>query len=96
MAVRFSLFILAVSVNHGFSGFHFRDTIEYLAPARELLSYGTFTVDKIADIIRTPGYPLLLTIGLCVGKVEIVTILLQILLSTHIHHPFAVWFWTIN
>ncbi len=63
------------------SALHYPDTATYLAPARSLLEHGTFERDGSPEIIRGPGYPLLLTIGLAAGHVEAVTIGLQLLLS---------------
>jgi hypothetical protein len=57
------------------------DTASYMAPARELIAHHRFYSDGAPEIIRTPGYPLLLTIGLLLGHLESVTIALQILLS---------------
>ena len=57
------------------------DTISYAAPAESLLADGTFSRDGAPEIVRTPGYPLLLTVGLLLGHVELVTIALQIILS---------------
>ncbi len=57
------------------------DSTTYLEPARSLLSEGAFAVGGQPDIIRTPGYPLFLTIGLALGHAWLVTIALQILLS---------------
>jgi hypothetical protein len=57
------------------------DTVSYIEPARELIAHHRFYSDGAPEIIRTPGYPLLLTAGLLLGRLEIVTIALQILLS---------------
>ena len=61
---------------------HYLDTATYLAPAQSLLEHGTFERDSLPEIIRGPGYPLLLTLGLAARHVEAVTVALQILLST--------------
>jgi hypothetical protein len=57
------------------------DTVSYVEPARELIASYRFVSDGTPEIIRTPGYPLLLTVGLLLGRLELVTIGLQILLS---------------
>ena len=57
------------------------DTYGYLAPAQELVRSGRFAIDGKPDIFRTPGYPLLLVIGVALGRPEIITVALQILLS---------------
>jgi hypothetical protein len=62
--------------------FHAIDSNSYIAPASHLISSGRFNdvFDK-PDLFRTPGYPLLLTPGLLLGNLELVTIALQIGLS---------------
>jgi len=57
------------------------DSQSYLAPARELFARGSFTVDGIPQLERTPGYPLLLTLGFWSGHVAAVTIAIQVVLS---------------
>jgi 4-amino-4-deoxy-L-arabinose transferase-like glycosyltransferase len=61
--------------------FYNSDTETYIAPARELIARGRFFVSGEPEIIRTPGYPFLLTIPILFGHVTIITIIIQILLS---------------
>ena len=61
--------------------FYTPDSASYIAPARELIAHHRFFSDGAPDIIRTPGYPLLLIPGLLLDRVELATITLQILLS---------------
>ena len=61
--------------------FYTPDTASYIVPARELVAHHRFFSDGAPEIIRTPGYPLLLTVGLLLGRLELATITLQILLS---------------
>lgn len=74
--------------------FYTPDTASYLVPARELVAHHRFFSDGSSqaavwntpiapapDTVRTPGYPLLLTVGVMVGRLEVVTIAFQILLS---------------
>ncbi len=74
--------------------FYTGDSAQYIVPARELVAHHRFFSDGSSeariwnspvapapDIIRTPGYPLLLTVGLLVGRLALTTIALQILLS---------------
>jgi hypothetical protein len=70
------------------------DAAQYIVPARQLITHRRFFSDgspaarvwndPVApepDIIRTPGYPLLLTVGLLLGHLVPTTVALQILLS---------------
>ena len=61
--------------------FYTPDSASYIAPARELIAHHRFFSASSPEIIRTPGYPLLLTAGLLLGRLVIATITLQILLS---------------
>jgi hypothetical protein len=55
------------------------DTHTYLTPARLLLERGAFANPDGPEIFRTPGYPLMLTLGLIAGLPILVTLLLQAL-----------------
>ena len=57
------------------------DTSAYKTLAEVLAGTGRFERGGRAEIIRTPGYPLLLVPGVMLGGVELVTIPLQIVLS---------------
>src|ERR1700719_117759 len=61
--------------------FYTPDTASYIVPARELVTHHRFFSDGAPELIRTPGYPLLLTAGLLLGRLELATIVLQILLN---------------
>lgn len=62
--------------------FHAQDTASYVEPARQLIAHGRFSAgDGTPDIVRTPGYPMLLICGLLLRHLELVTIALQILIS---------------
>jgi 4-amino-4-deoxy-L-arabinose transferase-like glycosyltransferase len=61
--------------------FYQPDSITYITPAREILKTGNFTTEGSPEILRTPGYPIFLLPGVALGKVEIVTIFLQIIIS---------------
>jgi hypothetical protein len=60
---------------------HTVDTASYLEPAKSLLSRGDFSQQGMPELVRTPGYPLLLSAGIALGHVEVVTFALQTLLS---------------
>lgn len=62
------------------------DTRSYLVPAQSLISSGHFDGDSAPELIRTPGYPLLLAVGERFGQVALITLVIQVLLST-----MAVW-----
>lgn len=57
------------------------DTSGYLEPAQGLLTTGQFSRGGVPEIVRTPGYPLLLLPGLWLGHVEAITVTLQALLA---------------
>jgi 4-amino-4-deoxy-L-arabinose transferase-like glycosyltransferase len=61
--------------------FLFPDSRGYIKPAEELLRTGRFAIDGRPEIMRTPGYPILLLPGILLGKPVLVTIALQVLLS---------------
>lgn len=73
--------IIALAIHGDFAAFRFIDSESYLAPARELLSGASFSTHGHVELIRTPGYPLLLVPGLLFGQTELITIALQVLLS---------------
>ena len=61
--------------------FYSPDTLSYLKPAREVINTGYFRTGSLPEIVRTPGYPLLLTLGILSKHVEITTIIIQIIIS---------------
>jgi 4-amino-4-deoxy-L-arabinose transferase-like glycosyltransferase len=63
------------------TAFYAKDTGSYLQPAIELATAGSFTTYGTPELFRTPGYPLLLSVAVWFGQVEIITIALQILLG---------------
>lgn len=81
LGVRALIFIAALFLTQDVTIFHAKDTSSYLQPAIEMIDAGSFSTHGTPEIIRTPGYPIWLTIGLLFGQVEIVTVLLQILLG---------------
>lgn len=60
---------------------HEPDTAGYLTAAEQLVHTGSLGTDERPEIVRTPGYPLLLAIGVAFEHVNAVTIALQIVLS---------------
>lgn len=79
--IRGSLPIIAFIVNRDYSVFHVIDTDRYIKTAIELVSSGTFSLNGIPEVVRTPGYPVLLIPGILSGNLEAVTIFIQIILS---------------
>ena len=92
--MRILLPISAYFYTHDATIFYTGDTAQYIAPARELIAHHSFFSDgslearvwnspiaPAPDIIRTPGYPLLLTVGLLLGPLVPITVALQIWLS---------------
>ena len=62
--------------------FHAPDTASYVEPARQLIEHRRFSAkDGTPEIIRTPGYPIFLALGLSLDRINLVTITLQILIS---------------
>jgi hypothetical protein len=57
------------------------DSGSYIESAESLLHSGTFSILGFPEIGRTPGYPFLLMLGIISGHLELVTIVVQILLS---------------
>jgi 4-amino-4-deoxy-L-arabinose transferase-like glycosyltransferase len=58
------------------------DTLSYIRPAMGLTSLGKFVSDGRPEFNRTPGYPLLLVPGILLGNVELVTVGIQVVLSS--------------
>ena len=56
------------------------DSHEYLGLA-ESLTEGSFSMNGVAEVMRTPGYPLLVALGVLVGHPIGFTILLQVVLG---------------
>ena len=81
LVLRLLVPILYYIHGHDIRSFYEPDTLTYVVPAQEMLVHHRFSANGAPEIKRTPGYPLLLTIGLSLGRMEIVTICLQILLS---------------
>lgn len=80
--LRLALPLVAVALNNGdLTVFHRNDTKSYLLPAIELLDHGQFTSNGNPELLRTPGYVLFLIPGIILGNVEVVTIILQIILT---------------
>src|SRR6266851_2451317 len=73
--------LLGYCYTHDVTIFYTPDTASYIVPARELIAHHRFFSDGAPEIIRTPGYPLLLTAGLLLDRLELVTVTLQILVS---------------
>jgi len=61
--------------------FYAGDSSGYVQLAKELVETGHFATGREPEIKRTPGYPLFLTAGVILGKIEVVTIFLQIIIS---------------
>jgi len=81
LLLRALLPILGSCYTHDATIFYTPDTASYVVPARELVVHHRFFSDGSPEIIRTPGYPILLTVGLLLEGLELATVTLQILLS---------------
>ena len=82
-AVRAIPAIIAAFLMPPEQAFHLADTPGYLEPATSLIAGHGFTrANGAIEILRTPGYPLLLAAGLATGHLEATVITLQVALST--------------
>ena len=81
LILRLSVPLIAFSTTQDKTTFHTSDTIGYVEPAMNLMSEGEFSRGGMPEINRTPGYPIFLISGLALGRLELVTIALQIILS---------------
>ena len=83
LLLRLALPLVVLGVTGGdWSLFTKPDTNTYLTPARHLLERGEFSSLSGPEIFRTPGYPLVLALGLLAGQPILVTLLLQALAGT--------------
>jgi hypothetical protein len=73
--------IAAIATHHDPGVFRWPDTQSYLRAAQSLVDRGRFDTQGVPDVHRTPGYPLFLLPGIIVGHVDMVTIILQIIVS---------------
>lgn len=71
----------AYSSAHDANVFKTPDTASYIACAESLARAGSFSDGGLPEIVRTPGYPLLLAPGVLLGHVTSITLLLQLLLG---------------
>lgn len=77
LGLRALLAVGAWLAGHGAGVFRFPDSTNYLDLARAMAARGVFERNHLPEIVRTPGYPLLLLPGVVAGRVEAVTIALQ-------------------
>lgn len=74
---------LAVKLVTGdFSTVYSYDTFDYLIPAQEWLQTGIYSNQGLPELFRPPGYPIFLIPGIFFGQIELITLSLQILIST--------------
>ncbi|MBF0540498.1 MAG: glycosyltransferase family 39 protein [Nitrospirae bacterium] len=67
---------------HNFSKFYTSDSSSYIAPAQSIAKTLEFNNSKgEPEIVRTPGYPLLIIPGILLGHTEAVTIFFQVIIS---------------
>ena len=81
LSLRLIVPLIAYEISGDTSVFHNPDTVEYVLPAKSLLSTGSYSVGGVPEILRTPGYSILLIPGIILGRLTLVTILLQAALS---------------
>ena len=73
----FAVYVVVVTLD----AYHIADSWHYIRAAKSLINHASFLADGTPEILRTPGYPLLLIPGILLGHIEIVTVLIQCLLS---------------
>lgn len=81
LALRIAFPLLIFGLSRDVNVFYDNDTIEYIEPARSLMTSGQFATNGVPEIERTPAYPLLLVPGILLGRIELATIALQIVLG---------------
>jgi 4-amino-4-deoxy-L-arabinose transferase-like glycosyltransferase len=79
--MRIAVPLTVILTTGDYSLFYTPDSFTYIKPAEELLSHGRFYSKGLPELFRTPGYPLFLIPGILFGRVETVTIALQIILG---------------
>lgn len=79
--IRFLFVVFAYIRNDDFLIFHSQDSYKYIELAKSLAYKSSFTFNNSIELERLPGYPLFLSLGVVFGHLEIITILVQILLS---------------
>ena len=73
--------ITAIAMHHDPGVFRWPDTQSYLTVAQGVVDLGRFEAQGVPDVHRTPGYPLFLLPGIKAGHIDLVTIILQIIVS---------------
>jgi hypothetical protein len=81
LIIRVALPLLAMALTHDYMRFHQPDTAGYLALAEGMITDGSFAQNGHPELLRTPGYPAFLVLGIASGNIEAVIISFQILLS---------------
>ncbi len=79
--LRLTILLISYVANHGPQEFLWDDSPTYIRPAQTFVIDGTFTDRDRPIIIRTPGYPLFLALGVLLSHVEIYAVLMQALLG---------------
>ncbi len=81
LAVRALVPLLSAAIVGEPRVFHAPDSAGYMDLAQELAAHGRFERSGAPEVIRTPGYPLLLVPGALTGFMEGVAIALQVMLG---------------
>jgi len=76
------LFASLIWKQTGPSGFVSPDTPTYILPAQSLITHGSFSSYETPEIVRTPGYPLLLVPAVAFGHPIAIGLLENFLLAT--------------
>ncbi len=82
LVLRLSLIVISGLMAASTEPYYAPDSVTYVEPAASLAGEFRFTTSGEPEIVRTPGYPLLLALGGITGRQTIAVILLQAVLGS--------------
>lgn len=81
LLIRGALPLTSFLTVHDIAVFHNDDSRSYIRPAKSLIEEGRFYSKGKPEVIRTPGYPVLLIPGLGFDRAVLITVSLQVLIG---------------
>ncbi|MBX7168934.1 MAG: glycosyltransferase family 39 protein [Pirellulales bacterium] len=81
MVLRMAVLLASLLASNGGRPWIEPDSAAYLETARSLALKGEFSRGDEPEVLRTPGYPLLLALGAAVGRIEATSLVLQVMLG---------------